>query len=132
MAAIALDMTTQEWHEICSSGEGTSTLDAEIKAMALAMQWAIDMNWSSITLLADCLVAVNALKAKTLPDWKLAAVFFKAIDLAKSFNVCSFLHVTHDCITGVNDLAVQARVLRVVNSFTVGDGLPPVNPIFFP
>ncbi|KAF4375525.1 hypothetical protein F8388_024184 [Cannabis sativa] len=131
MAVIGLDRINMEWHSICSSGDGLSALEAELKAIALGLQWAIKSNWSSVTILSDCLVAVTALKGRSVPDWKLAGDFFKVLQLVDLFSSCTFLHVKRDCIFGVNDLAVQARRLRIVDSICLGDGLPPVNPIFF-
>ncbi|KAM6573037.1 hypothetical protein CsatA_017117 [Cannabis sativa] len=131
MAVIGLDRNNMEWHSICSSGDGLSTLEAELKAIALGLQWAVKSNWSSVTILSDCLVAVTALKGRSVPDWKLAGDFFKVLQLVDLLSSCTFLHVKRDCIFGVNDLAVQARMLRIVDSICLGDGLPPVNPIFF-
>ncbi|KAF4377372.1 hypothetical protein F8388_013718 [Cannabis sativa] len=40
MAVIGLDKNNMEWYSVCSSTKGLSALDAELKAIALALQWA--------------------------------------------------------------------------------------------
>ncbi|KAF4372257.1 hypothetical protein G4B88_007001 [Cannabis sativa] len=129
LAAIGFERNSSTWISICKSTEGISALDAELQAISMALQWAVEQRWTSIFLFSDCLVAVNALNRQSLPDWKIAGGFFKILNLIKSFEYCNFAYANRDFISGVDDLASQTRLGNVMDYVCVGEGLPPVNPV---
>ncbi|KAF4402317.1 hypothetical protein G4B88_003238 [Cannabis sativa] len=124
LAAVGIERNTSAWSYVCRSSEGISALDAELKAIAMALQWVAGQGWNAVTLFSDCLVAVNALNNSRLPDWKLAAGFSNILKFVKSFDQCFFCFAKRDCITGVNDLAFRARTGNVMDLCCLGEGLP--------
>ncbi|KAF4367787.1 hypothetical protein F8388_016610 [Cannabis sativa] len=131
LAAVGFDRNSSTWISICKSSEGYSALDSELQAIYMALHWAKEQGWSSIFLFSDCLVAVNALVKMSVPDWKIAGVFFKILKLVKSFEYCNFAFANREFISGVNDLAIQTRLGNIMDNVCVGEGLPPVNPNLF-
>uniref|UniRef100_A0A803Q9B9 RNase H type-1 domain-containing protein n=1 Tax=Cannabis sativa TaxID=3483 RepID=A0A803Q9B9_CANSA len=129
LAVVAFERNSSTWISFCKSTEGTSALDAELQAISMALQWAIEQRWTSIFLFSDCLVAVNALNKRSVPDWKIAGGFFKILNLIKFFEYCNFAYANRDLISGVNDLASQTRLGNIMDYVCVGEGLPPVNPV---
>ncbi|KAF4370841.1 hypothetical protein F8388_011824 [Cannabis sativa] len=103
---------------MAGSGEGKSTLDAELKAIGLALDWAIEMNWRNLTVFSDCKMVVDALQQRKVSDWRVAISFYNDMEKLKMFEFCNLKFVKRNCIAFVNDLAVQARVLRLETSQT--------------
>uniref|UniRef100_A0A803PL04 Reverse transcriptase domain-containing protein n=1 Tax=Cannabis sativa TaxID=3483 RepID=A0A803PL04_CANSA len=80
MAMMGNDPREEKWHTRARSEEGKSALDAELKAIGLALEWAAGMNWRSLTIFSDCKMAVEALQQRKLPDWRVAYSFFNVVD----------------------------------------------------
>ncbi|KAF4395183.1 hypothetical protein F8388_001570 [Cannabis sativa] len=83
MAMLGNDQREEKWHTRAKSEEGKSALDAELKAIELALEWAAGMNWTSLTIFSDCNVAVEALQQRKLPDWRVAYSFCSVVDKLK-------------------------------------------------
>ncbi|KAF4371908.1 hypothetical protein G4B88_016971 [Cannabis sativa] len=116
---------------MAGSGEGKSALDVELKAIGLALDWAVEMNWRTFTVFSDCKTDVDALQQRKVPDWRVVISFYNVMEKLKMFEFCNLKFVKRNCIAFVNDLAVQARVLRLVDYRCNGEGLPPINPTLF-
>ncbi|KAF4389278.1 hypothetical protein G4B88_003091 [Cannabis sativa] len=83
MAMMGNDQREEKWHTRAKSEEGKSALDAELKAIDLALEWAAGMNWRSLTIFSDCKMAVEALQQRKLPDWRVAYSFCNVVDKLK-------------------------------------------------
>ncbi|KAF4402352.1 hypothetical protein G4B88_003273 [Cannabis sativa] len=64
---------------MAGNGEGKSALDAELKAIGLALDWAVEMNWRNLIVFSDCKMAVDALQQRKVPDWRVAISFYNAL-----------------------------------------------------
>ncbi|XP_060964140.1 uncharacterized protein LOC133033436 [Cannabis sativa] len=131
MAIMGNDSRQEKWYTMARSGEGKSALDAELKAIGLALDWAVEMNWRTFTVFSDCKTAVDALQQRKVQDWKVAISFYNVMKKLKMFEFHNLKFVKRNCLAFVNDLAIQARVLRLVDYRCNGEGLPPVNPTLF-
>uniref|UniRef100_A0A803P7K6 Reverse transcriptase domain-containing protein n=1 Tax=Cannabis sativa TaxID=3483 RepID=A0A803P7K6_CANSA len=103
MAMMGNDQREEKLHTRAKSEEGKSALDAELKAIDLALEWAAGMNWRSLTIFSDCKMAVEALQQRKLPDWRVAYSFCNVVDKLKVFECCNFKFVKRNSIAFVND-----------------------------
>ncbi|KAF4381794.1 hypothetical protein F8388_008970 [Cannabis sativa] len=68
---------------MAGSGEGKSALDAELKAIGLALDWAVEMNWRNLIVFSDCKMTVDALQQRKVPDWRVAISFYNVMEKLK-------------------------------------------------
>ncbi|KAF4371998.1 hypothetical protein G4B88_001498 [Cannabis sativa] len=71
------------WEYGYFSKEGFSSLEAEIRAIGMAVDVVAQKNWVSAVIISDCQVAVNAFAKRRCPDWKCQSVRI-SITLARS------------------------------------------------
>ncbi|KAM6595220.1 uncharacterized protein LOC115719078 [Cannabis sativa] len=104
--------------------EGSSSLEAEMSAIGLAVEVIVQKEWVGAVILSDCQVAVTAFAKRKCPDWKLTDKFLHILDQMSKCRDCKLVFVKRDFLTFVNSLAVQARNERLCKTFCIGEGLP--------
>ncbi|KAF4371588.1 hypothetical protein G4B88_008303 [Cannabis sativa] len=130
MACTMIDKFDWTWDYGYFSKEGSSSLEAEMSAIGLAVEVIVQKEWVGAVILSDCQVAVTAFDKRKCPDWKLTDKFLHILDQMSKCRDCKLVFVKRDFLTFVNSLAVQARNERLCKTFCIGEGLPPVNPSF--
>ncbi|KAF4393964.1 hypothetical protein G4B88_025933 [Cannabis sativa] len=74
-AMIKVENAREDWYlNSCQCSAG-SALEAELKAIRFALEWALQNNWTEISILYDSQVVVNALqKRNCIPSWPLTSL----------------------------------------------------------
>uniref|UniRef100_A0A803PD96 RNase H type-1 domain-containing protein n=1 Tax=Cannabis sativa TaxID=3483 RepID=A0A803PD96_CANSA len=69
-------------------GESGFALEAELRAIVMAFDWALVLQWSEVTILSNYKVFVHALSHKKILDWRVA--FYPIVKLCSKFSICNF------------------------------------------
>uniref|UniRef100_A0A803PAA5 Reverse transcriptase n=1 Tax=Cannabis sativa TaxID=3483 RepID=A0A803PAA5_CANSA len=132
LAAVGVDRLTACWFVNAQKSKAASALEAELQAILLALNWAVDTGWQEVHVLSDSLVAVSALNAGVgPPDWKCANIFFSIINASKKLSLCKFFYINRRLNSVADGMAKSARVAIDQAVLYQGEGIPPVVPIFF-
>ncbi|XP_060963433.1 uncharacterized protein LOC133032963 [Cannabis sativa] len=132
LAAVCVDKAQKRWFVKAQKSQATSALDAEFKAIQMALEWAISNGWQEILILSDSQLAVKALSSGgSSPDWSIASTFFSIVNLSKSFLICRFFFIDRTFNSFTDGVAKNARVSSIQDVLYQGEGVPPVIPITF-
>ncbi|KAM6582874.1 hypothetical protein CsatB_009876 [Cannabis sativa] len=131
VAAISVDVSTGCWFVNAQKLRLDSTLEAEFSAIILALNRAYDAGWKEVCVLLDSKIAVQALSSNSLPDWRVASVFYLSLNLAKKFRLCCFSFIKRSCNAVADGVAKNARISSDLAILYQGEGNPPVIPINF-
>ncbi|KAM6592394.1 hypothetical protein CsatA_000097 [Cannabis sativa] len=132
IAAIGVDTRQGIWFVKAGKDKAPSALEAELKAILLAVSWAVERGWNQVHILSDSYIAVKALAAEGRPpDWRSSNVYFSILNLSKKLTSCDFFFIKR-CLNSVADgVAKNTRISSDVAVLYQGEGVPPVIPIFF-
>ncbi|KAF4355044.1 hypothetical protein F8388_022296 [Cannabis sativa] len=100
IAAVSVEISTGCWHVKTQKIRTDSVLEAELKAILLALSRAIELGWQEVHILSDSKIVVQALSpllARGVPDWRVADVYYNILSkLLTNFNwflrLSSFAH----------------------------------------
>ncbi|KAM6559171.1 hypothetical protein CsatA_028410 [Cannabis sativa] len=132
LAAIVVDYISGTWFVKAHRSRSHSVLEAELSAILLALEWAVELGWSEVYIFSDSMTAVQALKSQKGPhDWKVSALYFSLINLTKVSPGFKFYFVNRGCNSVADGIAKKARVSSDMVVLYQGEGNPPVIPINF-
>uniref|UniRef100_A0A803QPC0 Reverse transcriptase n=1 Tax=Cannabis sativa TaxID=3483 RepID=A0A803QPC0_CANSA len=131
IAAITVDVSTGCWFVNSQKIQVQSVLEAELHAIFLALKRAFEMGWHEVCILSDSKIAVQALTAQSIPDWRVARVFYLILNLSKKFHLCCFNFIKRSSNFVADGAAKNARISSNLAVLYQGEGNPPVIPIFF-
>ncbi|XP_060959281.1 uncharacterized protein LOC133030524 [Cannabis sativa] len=132
IAAIGVERSTGRWFVKAQRSHSQSALEAELRAILLALNWAVEEGWKEVHILSDSLVAVTALSTQDRPpEWKSSTIYFSIVKLLKNFVVCKFFYINRSLNTVADGVAKGARVAYEQHILYQGEGIPPVIPIYF-
>ncbi|XP_060968321.1 uncharacterized protein LOC133035897 [Cannabis sativa] len=134
IAAVSVEISTGCWHVKTQKIRTNSVLEAELKAILLALSMAIELGWQEVHILSDSKIAVQALSpllARGVPDWRVADVYYNIVNLSKKFLSCRFFFINRNFNVCANGVAKTARVSSELAVLYQGEGNPPVVPIYF-
>ncbi|KAM6553278.1 hypothetical protein CsatB_014040 [Cannabis sativa] len=132
VAAIIINMTEGNWLVKARKTTASCPLEAEFKAIEMALQWAVAEKKMKILILSDSKIAVNSLSANEgCPDWKCASLFFSVINLSRKLLVSKFIFISRSLNVVADGVAKNARLSSFLDVLYQGEGMPPVVPITF-
>ncbi|XP_060974235.1 uncharacterized protein LOC133039370 [Cannabis sativa] len=131
IAAISVEISSGRWFANAHKIRAESALEAEFTAIILALNRARDAGWKEVRVISDSKIAVQALTTNSLPDWKVASVFYSSLNLAKKFQMCCFSFIKRSCNALADGVAKSARISSDLAILYQGEGNPPVIPINF-
>ncbi|XP_060968575.1 uncharacterized protein LOC133036106 [Cannabis sativa] len=132
LAAIRINLLNGTWSVKARRSKAASVLEAEVRAIEMAMQWAIADGCQEVLILSDSKTAVIAFDSKVgCPDWKIANLFFSVFNLSRRLLVCKFIFINRSLNAEADGIAKKARFSSVYDVLYQGEGVPPVIPILF-
>ncbi|KAM6546692.1 hypothetical protein CsatB_027428 [Cannabis sativa] len=124
VAAIAVDYTTGAWFVKALKCETASALEAEFKAIHLALTWAMELGWHEVLVLSDAKVAVQSLITRSRsPDWKASNIFFSIVNVLKTLSVVRFSFINRSLNALADGIAKNARVASDLAILYQGEAL---------
>uniref|UniRef100_A0A803QE41 Reverse transcriptase domain-containing protein n=1 Tax=Cannabis sativa TaxID=3483 RepID=A0A803QE41_CANSA len=131
LAAVMINIEDGSWKYKVETTDAGSALEAETKAIWMALAWAKQRIDSRILVCSDCLSAVQALeKRKCVPSWKILHVSFLILDIVKCFKGSSFCYVSRSELDFVDGLAKSVKGSTLTTGEYQGEGMTPVMPSF--
>ncbi|XP_060968531.1 uncharacterized protein LOC133035965 [Cannabis sativa] len=131
LAAVMTNFVNGSWAYKTAQVKATSPLEAEARAVLLALAWAASSDWKSIHLFSDSSIVINNFsKDRILPDWLIMDVSFSVLDLVKLFDVCKFSFIPRRLNSVADGLAGSTRISSPKAGLFLGEGISPVIPIF--
>uniref|UniRef100_A0A803NMY4 RNase H type-1 domain-containing protein n=1 Tax=Cannabis sativa TaxID=3483 RepID=A0A803NMY4_CANSA len=132
IAAIAIDSSIDSWFVKAHKIQAQSTLEAELRAIFLALNWAVEFGWQEVHILLDSKIAVQSLNArKGAPDWKVSSLFYSIVNVIKVLPVVRFFFMNRSFNTLADGVAKNARIASELAVLYQGKGNPPVISIDF-
>uniref|UniRef100_A0A803QA02 RNase H type-1 domain-containing protein n=1 Tax=Cannabis sativa TaxID=3483 RepID=A0A803QA02_CANSA len=130
VAAIGVDRVKGQWFVKAQRTHSNSVLEAELKAILLALNWAVEEGRNEVIILSDSKIAIDALiLAERPPEWKSSNIFFDIINVSKKLLVCNFFFISRSLNLLADGMAKSARVAEDQAVLYQGEGVPPVIPI---
>uniref|UniRef100_A0A803P8J4 RNase H type-1 domain-containing protein n=1 Tax=Cannabis sativa TaxID=3483 RepID=A0A803P8J4_CANSA len=125
LAAIMVNRSDGKWFFRTQSIVASTAMEAELRAILMALEWAIENNWKEIQILSDSQSITQALsKGVCPPDWKNFNVSLKIISLSKLLISCSFTYINRSGNSYADDLAKNARISSNSVDFVKGRVIP--------
>ncbi|KAF4396705.1 hypothetical protein G4B88_029019 [Cannabis sativa] len=81
----------------------------------------ISCNWSRVRIYSDCKVAVDAVLARKIPNWKLSSLFLQLFNLLDGFVSCKLCWISRLLNVAAHSLATRAASLNFCGLFSVTD-----------
>uniref|UniRef100_A0A803NSP5 CCHC-type domain-containing protein n=1 Tax=Cannabis sativa TaxID=3483 RepID=A0A803NSP5_CANSA len=98
-----------------------SSLEGETLAIFHAISRCISCNWSRVRIYSDCKVAVDAVLARKIPNWKLSSLFLQLFNLLDGFVSCKLCWISRLLNVAAHSLATRAASLNFCGLFSVTD-----------
>uniref|UniRef100_A0A803PDC3 RNase H type-1 domain-containing protein n=1 Tax=Cannabis sativa TaxID=3483 RepID=A0A803PDC3_CANSA len=131
LAAVMTNFVNGNWAYKTAQVKASTPLEAEARAVHLALAWAASSDWTSIHLFSDSSIVINNFsKDRILPDWLIMDVSFSVLDLVKLFDVCKFSFIPRRLNSVADGLARSTRISSPKAGLFLGEGISPVIPIF--
>ncbi|XP_060960792.1 uncharacterized protein LOC133031327 [Cannabis sativa] len=131
LAAVAFHKENRGWAYLTQQITAITPLEAEIRAIQMALEWALDNDWKEIHILSDCQQATEAFQKKQCPaDWKTFSVSLVVLELINQFSSCNFFFIKRCSNVYADGLAKSARLAALDPGIVLGEGIPPVIPTY--
>ncbi|KAM6549538.1 hypothetical protein CsatB_021214 [Cannabis sativa] len=132
IAAIAVNRLSGCWFVKAQKIQAISALDAELRAINLGLNWAVESDWKEVVLLSDSKIAVDSLTGtKKIPDWKLSSLFYSIFNVMKDLSFVRLFFISRIFNSFADGVAKTARSSSELAVLYQGEGNPPVIPINF-
>ncbi|KAM6574787.1 hypothetical protein CsatA_023114 [Cannabis sativa] len=123
-AVVAIHRTDNSWCYKLDSSVASCPLEAESRAVLLALELVVQNSWSRVYFLSDCRVLVKALQQfSPPPDWRFLNISLGVLDLMNVISDCKFYFIHRDSNSIADGLAKRVR-LSSHESFSRGGNSP--------
>uniref|UniRef100_A0A803PAP4 RNase H type-1 domain-containing protein n=1 Tax=Cannabis sativa TaxID=3483 RepID=A0A803PAP4_CANSA len=110
-AAIMVNGADRSWMYKLSCDVSESALDAELKAIHMALLWAGSNRWHDVVICSYSYIVVPALDKRIyIPDWRLCSRSLAVLLLIKNFNSCAFIYINRSLNSRADGLAKMVRI----------------------
>uniref|UniRef100_A0A803NLL5 RNase H type-1 domain-containing protein n=1 Tax=Cannabis sativa TaxID=3483 RepID=A0A803NLL5_CANSA len=94
LAVLLINRINAKWEVKSCKKDAFSAMEAETKAILMALLWAKEEGIEDITIFSDAQLVVNAFNSSLCPpDWRFKDVSLRILELFKSFSSCRLIYM---------------------------------------